>query len=364
MKNTMMILSCILVLLPSSALCFGYLNIHTSGSPLPGFSARSTALGGVRSIGLGDASSILTNPAGLQRTEGTLFSLSIGPGIGTETILDSLGKNDNNWIAFTNLFAAMKFQLDPRFSAGIAFSKVSDFSYIGSHYTYDFSPGQENYLSNIRELEVNGGMYESVGGLSFSASDWINLGLSAGFRFGSVDYDSTYTDMETPENDTLISWKRDFSEFCWHLGIEIPLNSSLIGLSWASEGDSYDAKLALGGLLYLDDDKRSALGGEVELGDPGEKNSIYGRIFGFAFPSNSFELRGSLNFGMPEYEEVETSMIIGVSLGTGIYLGDIILDGGIAWYSCGRDSVFLGVGIPDDISDSQALISFGITWNP
>ena len=362
--KSMMILSCILVLLASSALCFGYLNSHTSGSPLPGFSAHATGLGGVRSIGLGDGSSMLTNPAGLQRTEGTLFSLSIGPGIGTETISDSLGKHQNNWIAFANLFATMKFQLDPRLNAGIAFGKVSDFSYTGSHYTYDFQSGEEDYLTEIIDLSISGGMYESVAGLSFSASDWINLGLSAGFRFGGVNYDSTYTDVVAHENDTLITWKRDFSEFCWHCGIEIPLNSALIGFSWASEGDAYDARAALGGLLYLDDDKRSALGGEIELEDPGEKNSIYARVFGFTFPSNSFELRGAFNFAMPNYEETETSTIIGIALGSGIYLGDIILDGGLAWYSCGRDSVFLGVGQPDNISDSHALISFGVTWNP
>lgn len=362
--KSMMILSCALVLLASSALSFGYLNSHTSGSPLPGFSARSTALGGVRSIGLGDGSCILTNPAGLHRTEGTLFSLSIGPGIGNEIISDSLGEHPNNWITLGNLFAAMKFQLDPRLNVGIAFAKVTDFSYLGNHYTYEFQQGDEDNLTEIRELTINGGMYESVAGLSFSASDWINLGLSAGYRFGSVSYDSSYTDVVAHENDTLIAWQRDFSELCWHCGIEIPLNSSLIGISWASEGDAYDAKLALGGLLYLDDEKNSAMGGEVELGDPGEKNSIYGRVFGFAFPSSSFELRGSLNFIMPEYEEAETSMIIGLSLGTGVYLGDIILDGGIAWYSCSRDSVFLGVGRPDEISDSQAMISLGITWNP
>ncbi|MCK4506443.1 MAG: hypothetical protein KAW14_12580 [Candidatus Aegiribacteria sp.] len=362
--KSMMILSCILVLLASSALCFGYINSHTTGSPLPGFSARSTGLGGVRSIGLGDGSSMLTNPAGLQRTEGTLFSLSIGPGIGSETVMDSLGQHPNNWITFGNLFASMKFQLDPRFNAGIAFGKVSDFSYIGAHYTYDFQSGNEDYLTEIIDFTVSGGMYESVAGLSFSASDWINLGLSAGLRFGGVSYDSTFTDVEAHENDTLISWKRDFNEFCWHCGIEIPLNNVLIGFSWASEGDSYDARAAFGGLLYLDDDNRSAMGGEVEVGDPGGINSIYARVFGFAFPSNSFELRGSFNFAMPNYEEVESSMIIGLALGSGIYLGDIILDGGIAWYSSSRDSVFLGTGRPDDISDSQALISLGITWKP
>ncbi len=362
--KSMIILSCTLILFASSALCFGYMNSHTSGSPVPGFSARSTALGGVRSIGLGDGSSLLTNPAGLHRTEGKLFSLSIGPGIGNETISDSLGEHPNNWITLGNIFAAMKFQLDPKLNAGIAFAKVTDFSYLGNHYTYVFEQGHESNLTEIRELTINGGMYESIAGLSFSASDWISLGLSAGYRFGSVSYDSSYTDVVAHENDTLITWERDFSELCWHCGIEIPLKSALIGLSWASEGDAYDSRLALGGLLYLDEAKRGAMGGEVELGDPGETNSIYARIFGFAFPSDSFELKGSVNICMPKYEEVESNMILGFSLGTGIHLDDIILDGGIAWYSSARDSVFLGSGRPDDISDSFALISLGVTWNP
>ena len=362
--KSIMILSCILILLPSSALCFGYLNSHTSGTPLPGFSARSTSFGGVRSIGLGDGSSMLTNPAGLQRTSGTLFSLSIGPGIGTETIMDSLGQHENNWITFANLFTALKFQLSPKFNAGITLGKVTDFSYEGSYFTYFFQQGHISSLIETRELSVNGGLYESVAGLSFSASDWINLGLSGGLRFGAVNYDSTFTDIENPENDTLISWERDFNEFCWHFGFEVPLENSLFGFSWASEGDSYDARMALGGLLYLDDEKQGALGGEVELGDPGGINSTHVRIFGFASPSSTFEIRGSVNFTMPKFEQTESSMITGLSLGTGVHLGNVILDGGFAWYSCSRDSVYLGVGRPDDLTNSQALISLGVTWNP
>jgi len=306
---------------------------------------------------------MLTNPAGLGNIPETQISLSIGAGIGNGMVLDSLGKMDNNWITIGNLFTSVKLQLDQGLSTGIALGKVSDFSYKGIHYTYFFQSGHVNEIIEVRELSVSGGMYESVAAVSYSAAEWLDLGISAGLRFGSVSYDSTYEDREDPENDTLVSWEREFNEFCWHGGIEIPLENSLIGLSWASQGDSYDARAAVGGLLYLDDERLGALGGEVEVGDPGGANSIFARIFGYARPAGSFEIRGSLNFAMPKYEQTDSDMITGVSLGTGIYLGKVTLDAGFSWSSCSRDSVFLGTGHPDELTDSQAIVSFGAAWN-
>jgi hypothetical protein len=352
----------LLVLMPSVLLGFGYLDLQGSGSPLPGFTARSVALGGLRSMGLQDGSSVLTNPAGLAGNRGTTISISIGPGIGGATVLDSLGKSENNWLSLSTLFAGISLPLSPSLSIGAAVGKITDFSYDYTHYTYEFGIGQTGNLTEIHQLRVSGGMYESVGGLSYRMADWLDMGVSAGMRFGSASYDSSYTDKEDPDNDTTLTWQRDFSGFCWHGGIEIPLESAVIGFSWASEDDDYPARAAVGGRIYMDDEKKGAVGAEVEIGDPGDRNSTDIRLFGSAFLYEQLEIMGALRFGTPNYEQVDTENTLGVSLGTGVHLGSVELDAGFSWSSLGRDSLFLVPGQPDELKDSQILISFGFNW--
>ncbi len=351
-----------LVLLPAVSLGFGYLDLHGSGSPLPGFSARSVAFGGMRSMGLEDGSSVLTNPAGMCRAPGSVVTVSIGPGIGSAMVLDSLGESENNWLSLSTLFAGITVPVSPDLSVGAAVGKVTDFSFDYTHYTYEFGTG--SFLSEIRDLNVSGGMYESVGALSYTLTDWLNMGMSAGLRFGSASYDSSYTDKNNPENDTTLTWQRDFSGFCWHGGIELPFKSALIGLSWASEDDDYPARAAAGGLLYTDETRRGFVGAEVELGDPGGRNSMDIRLFGSTFLYETFEILGSLNFGSPNYENVETGTSLGLSLGAGVHLGRVELDAGFSWASLGRDSLSLVPGKPDELKDSQVLISFGFSWRP
>ena len=350
----------ILVLLPAAAYCFGFLDAAYSGTAIPGYSAVSLGLGGVRSIGLKDGSSTLTNPAGLARGAGTRFSLAIGPGIGNESVLDSLGEDENNWISFGNLFAGARFRMTPNLCLGLALAKISDFSYKGTHYTYEF--GMQTELTKIRKLKVSGGAYESALGLSYTPAGWLNLGFSAGMRFGSASYDSTYEDVIDPDNDTTLTWEKELDGFSWHAGIEFPFTAGLAGVSLASETDYCASLLAAGGILYLDDNRRGGIGGELELVDPGGNNAYNARIFADFYPSDSFEIRSALFFGDPAYENIETELSKGFSIGTGIHLGNVVLNGGVSWTSSSRDSLTIGGGSPDDISSSQALLSLGLDW--
>ncbi|OPL19896.1 MAG: hypothetical protein AVO35_00070 [Candidatus Aegiribacteria sp. MLS_C] len=353
-----------MLLVPASSPGFGYLGVRGAGTLLPGVTARSVALGGTRSIGIDGDACVLTNPAGLSRLPVTSVTVSFGPSIGAAMLSDSLGKHDSNWLSMSTLYAGLSFPVGGDLVMGAALGKVSDFAFKYTHYTYDFEPGQTSFLSEIRKFETSGGMYETAGGLSYSAADWLSLGASAGMRFGSASYDSTYEDVENPDNDTLITWKRDFSSFCWHGGIEFPLGSGLLGLSWTSEDDDYPARAAIGGMLYANDQRTGVFGAELELVDPGGRDATEVRLFGSAFLYDSFEFMGSLNFGSPNYENVETGSRLGLSLGTGIHLGDFRLDGGLSWSSLGRDSIFLVPGQPDEIKDSQAMITFGLNWRP
>jgi len=349
----------LLIMLPAAATAFGYLDARGSGTAVAGYSARGVSLGGVRSIGLGDGSCTLTNPAGLVRLPGALLSVSIGPGIGNETVLDSLGQQDNNWISLSTLFAAATMGLGQDLTAGISLGRTTDFSYEGINYIYQF--GQSAQLEEIREMKVTGGFFESAAGLAYRPAPWLSLGASGGLRFGSVSYDSSFTDNDQPQNDTTVTWEREADGFTLHAGAEILLNSSVIGLSWASGDDNIDARGAAGALLYLDENRRGAMGAEVELMDPGDRNGTVFRIFGIVSPYESLDFRGCLNFSMPNYENLDTGTIMGFALGTGVYLNRVTLDGGLSWTSSSRDSIFIGTGVPDDISDSNVLISLGMT---
>lgn len=354
----------LVVLLPATVLGFGYLGIRGSGTLLSGITARSVALGGVRSLGLGEDASVLTNPAGLAGLPSTSVTVSIGPSIGNALLSDSLGEHDSNWLSLSTLYAGISVPVGTDLVMGAAIGKVSDFAFKFTHYTYEFGTSQTSLLTEIRKFDVSGGIYESVGGLSYGVTDWLDVGTSAGMRFGSVSYDSTFEDVEDPDNDTLITWSRDFSSFCWHGGLEVSVGSGAVGLSWASEDDDYPARAAVGGLLYANDAKAGAFGAEMELIDPGGRDATQVKLFGSTFLYDTFELMGSLSFSSPNYEGVDTGTSLGLSLGTGIYLGDLRLDGGFSWTSLARDSLFLVQGQPDQIKDSQAMISFGLTWNP
>ncbi|MEN8209653.1 MAG: hypothetical protein ABFR50_10430, partial [Candidatus Fermentibacteria bacterium] len=180
-------------------------------------------------------------------------------------------------------------------------------------------------------------------------------------RFGEASYDSTFEDRVNPENDTTVAVSWDESEFCWHAGIMIPLNMTSVGISWASATDHYDARVAAGVLLYTGDSKQGALGAEAEIVDPGDANNLEGRFIGQFSPSNSLSFRGALFFS-DRNEEIE-SQGLGISLGAGLALGRITLNGGFSWSSVTRESFAFSGWDPIDIKVSQSLLSFGLNWN-
>jgi hypothetical protein len=134
-----------------------------------------------------------------------------------------------------------------------------------------------------------------------------------------------------------------------------------IGISWASATDHYDARIAAGALLYTGDSKQGAFGIEAEIVDPGEANNLEARLIGQFSPSSSLIFRGALSIS-DRNEEIE-SQGIGISLGTGIALGRITLNGAFSWSSITRESYAFSALDPIDIKISRSLLSFGLNWN-
>lgn len=358
MRTVLFSVLALLLIIPGIASAFGYADAKGNGTSIPGYNAVSMALGGVRAIGFGDALSVLTNPADIYRIPGTTFTMSIGPGVISESFEDTTGYHDFNWITLANLSAAMKFQASSKLAVGAGIARISDFSFEGIYYDRDAFTGEI-----IEEVTLNshGGLYESAAGFSWHPESWINIGLSGGMRFGSASYDSTYEDRVHPENDTLVTIAWNESDFCWHAGIMIPLSMTSLGVSWASATDHYNARIAAGALLYTGDSKQGAMGIEAEIVDPGDANNLEVRLFGLLSPSNSLTFRGSLSF--IDSNAAVPSQGIGVSFGAGIALGRITLNGAFASTSITRESYAFSAWDPIDIKVSQSLLSLGFNWN-
>ncbi len=358
MRTVLFSVLAMLLVISGIASAFGYADAKGNGTSIPGYNAVTLALGGVRAIGFGDALSVLTNPADIYRIPGTTFTMSIGPGVISESFEDSAGFHNFNWIALSNLSAGMKFQASSKLALGAGIARISDFSFEGVYFSRDALSGEI-----IEEVTLNshGGLYESAAGFSWHPESWINIGLSAGLRFGSASYDSTFEDRVYPDNDTLVTIAWNESDFCWHAGIIIPLSMTSIGISWASATDHYNARIAVGTLLYTGDSKQGALGIEAEIIDPGDTNSLEAKLFGQLSPSNSLTFRGALSF-IDSNAEVP-SQGVGLSFGTGIALGRITLNGAFASSSVTRESYAFSVWDPIDIKVSQSLLSLGLNWN-
>ncbi|MCD4846916.1 MAG: hypothetical protein K8R76_01850 [Candidatus Aegiribacteria sp.] len=351
-----------LLLFPGMVFAFGYVDAHGNGSPVSGFNAVSLGLGGARAIGFGDALSVLTNPAEIYRIPGTSFTMSIGPAVQMETVENSAGISRNNWITLGNLSAAMKFQPYSRLAFGAGIARITDSSFDGMYHVREDFPGP--YYGDIlktMELTVKGGLYESAAGFSWRPVTWMNIGISGGFRFGQVSYDSTYMDRKHPENDTLICWDWDESSFCWHAGLIFPLGLTRLGVSWASPSEHYYGRIAAGAIMYTGEMKQGAFGAEIEIIDPGDINELKTRILGQFHPEGSLTFRGAFTFSN-RGDEIERQGI-GIALGAGIAFGKLTLNAAFSWSSDNIDAIAFGYAEPEVIKLSSSILSAGLNWN-
>jgi hypothetical protein len=316
------------------------------------------ALGGARAVGFGDALSVLTNPADIYRIPGTTLSLAIGPGVISESLTDTTGYVNYNWVALSNLSGAVKFQISPRLAIGAGAARVSDVSFQGIYYERNSFSGE---ITESFELKSRGGLYESAAGFSWHPARWINVGFSGGLRFGGASRDSIYINRFAPEQDTTVSTSWDESQFCWHAGAMVPVGLTSFGVSWASGSDHYDARVAAGAILYTAESRQGALGVEVELVDPGGDDDLEARVLGQVTPSNSLTFRGALSFA--DIGGEIPAQGFGISAGAGIAFGRITMNCAYAWSSLTRDEVTYSAYSPSNIKVSRSLLSVGINWN-
>jgi len=347
-----------LLLVPGVVMAYGYADALENGTALPGYNAVGISLGGARAVGFGDALSILTNPADIYRIPGTSMNVSVGPAVLKESFEDSTGYNYYNWLALSTLSAAVKTEISPRLSLGLGLARISDYSFDGTYYVSDgFAPG----ITKSYRVNSTGGLFEAAAGFSWRALRLLNLGLSAGIRFGEMNYDSVYSDRIDPSNDTTVSssWRED--QFAWHAGMMIPLGMTSIGISWGSATDHFHSRLAAGVLLYTGETRQAALGVEAELVDPGGDDDLEVRFLGRISPSASAVFRGAISYS--DIRRELEAQGLGLSFGSGISFGRFTIEGAFAWSSITRDSGSFSVHDPFNVDLSRSILSFGLNWN-
>jgi len=354
-----LLLLAILLAVPAQSWAFGYGDSQGNGTVLPGIHPASLSLAGARAVGLGDAASVMLNPADIYRVPGRVLNISAGAAIVSEVVEDTTGKYNRNYAALGNVCAAAKLQLSPGLAAALGIARLSDFTYEGIRYLTE-DPLEPDRITGAESLQSSGGLWEACAGSAYKVGPLV-AGASAGIRFGSADYTFTVTDYdENTETDS--TWSRSFdSQGCFHLGVMLPFELNRLGISYASETDQYADRLALGGLIYTGSSNLGAFGGELEIADLGGDTEYTGRAFGQYSPSSSFTFR--LGIFITERPEMTDAEKIGLALGGVIGLGAVNLDFGYSWTREERmTDIFANPTGGYYVSDKPSMISVGMTW--
>jgi hypothetical protein len=78
-------------------------------------------------------------------------------------------------------------------------------------------------------------------------------------------------------------------------------------------------------------------------------------------PSNSLTFRGALSF--QDVGGDVPGQGFGISVGAGVALGRVTLNGAYSWSSLTREEVAYSAYTPSDIKVSRSLLSVGVNWN-
>lgn len=337
--------------------CYGYNDALGNGSILPGIHPRSLSIGGARSIGSGDAGSIFLNPSELLRAPSSRITVSGSMGLWKEQVETQTIRTSVSDLDLGTAMAAFKAEISRGIAIGAGIARISDHSFTDQRYIYSSPP--DSSLIAIEHFNSSGGLWEAVAGVGFSATSWLNLGLSAGTRFGNVDFTFEHVNYEGEDDSTATwGWKED--EFCWHAGATVPFGLNSIGISYVSGTDHFNSRVAAGFLLYTGTMNRGAIGGEVELCDTkGDGSLVTVRIFGQYSPENNLVFNGGVRL---TEESVNELTRLGMSLGGAYSFNHFQIDGAISYCSAGCMGESFSHTDPDDINNAFTLICFGLSY--
>lgn len=345
------------LLLPGLASGFGYFDAINNGTPLPGLSPLSIAMGSSRAIGPNEPLSIFTNPSQLSALPLSL-QLSASTISWKERVIES---DYDNILRTYNTFDNPSFAATASLkglSLGVGFAKVAEFGYEGTHIVYD-EPDEPEVA--VAVLYSEGAQYEGMFGLAGDLTESLSIGFSGGVRTAGADYEYYYNSHIEEIPDSSSQWSMESTEFAWHAGLSLGGHLFKAGLSYGSETDYMEDVIAFGASALAEHLNNITVGFEAELTSPFDGNRFLGKL------SVIMPLRHNLNaLTSVSFDDQRVANRAGLGFGIGFdwTLNRLQINGGLlSRFRARRDTAF-----PEEtsyrIDDGFAVFSLGVTYRP
>ncbi|MFO8183271.1 MAG: hypothetical protein R6U39_03785 [Candidatus Aegiribacteria sp.] len=263
--------------LPAVALGYGFHDALSYGNSIDVLSLRSAAMVGIRVFGSEGATSLFMNPATLHNVGRLNISASTSSMAWTEEVVDSTSVTQRSGSGIGGLTGAVAYRIGPDLVFGAGVARVSDFQYDGTHFLPE-NPSHPG-IDIVETLVATGGLWEALGGVSWSLNDNMKAGVSGGLRFGEVSYEYAYDAKYTPVVDSTSVWSWDLSDACYHAGFVVGDDLMSAGASYTSGSeDRYHSKLSIAGRARAEHIGNTTMGFEGEIVSPFDRNYFNGKL--------------------------------------------------------------------------------------
>lgn len=354
MRNAAYLVATVLFIVSLSS-GFGFYDSVNSGTPLPGLSPASAALGTSRAIGVPEPACLFTNPA---KTAGLSLSAQlIGSGVSwTERVLESdVEKTVRTYLTASNFTGAVLVPV-AGFSLSAGYAKVAEFGYEGTHTVYNAAGDK---VIGVEILYADGGQWEAMGGLSKVIVGSLSAGLSAGMRIASANYEYDYNSSNIAIPDSVSMWSLDEKEFAWRAGLALGGDLFNSALSYASETEYMEDVIAIGISAFAPHLNSITVGFEGELTSPLDQNHFLGKLSVIMPLRTNLNALTSVSF---DDQRIANRAGLGFGLGFNLILDRVDLSGAvISRFKARKNSAF-----PDEesdrVDDGVTQFSLGVNY--
>lgn len=349
------------LLIATSVVGWGFHDAMGEGSPMLSISTRQSAMNGARAMPSSGAASIFLNPAELSLLSGTEFSAYVAMVQWKAYAQGDLDFDYKDTGSSGSGTVALGFDLSKDISAGLGMTRVADFGFNGASNIVKELPGGGWEVEAVQILDSWGSLWEAGTGMSYSAADWLTLGLSGGVRFGSGAYTHRWdnTDPDQPDDTTEVEWSS--ADPFIHAGALIPLDIGTFGLSGTNATERFNSVVAVGFQHDFEILSGSTIGVEFDFHSLEEKYTDYTGVFYAHFAEMIPRVRSTYSVGFNRAAQHHRT---GLCLGTAarIAFEDFDVNLGVSWNSRSRTGTIFPEPHLISVDDSGTYYSAGITW--
>lgn len=355
MRLSMLLLGALFII-TSISLGFGYFDAITNGTPLPGLTPVSVALGSAKAIGIREPASLFTNPA---MTTGipTAIQLSSSMISWTERVLQSdVDQTVRTMLTFDNLTGAAVWS-SGGLAIGAGYAKVAEFGYDGTH-TLFLNPSDPEI--GVEILEADGGQWEAMGSVAMEVTGSLSAGFSGGIRSARADYSYEFNSSSIVIPDSSSEWSVDQSDFAWHAGIALDGELFKSGVSYSSGSEYMEESISFGGSAFAEHLKKITVGFEAEVISPFDANHFLGKLSIIMPLTKNLNALTSASF---DDQRVANRAGFGFGLGFSGHIGRFTLDAGVLNRFRARKDTGFPNESADRVDDSATQFSFGVNYS-